>query len=201
MTSSPESPASSRGALPGLPGELRKHAFTWLLVRGILALLLGLLLFLAPTVGAAAIGIFVAVSIGVWLIFDGAIICALAFRAKGVGATGWGWGLAAGILTILAGLGALIFPLAIAAFLGLFILWALALGLVVRGVAELGERRLGGWGIALGVIDILFGISFAILLIANPGSALVSLVWVGGIYGVIFGIAGIVTAFSVRKAR
>lgn len=183
-----------------LPGQLRKHTFTWLLVRGVLAIILGILLLAAPGVGAAAIGIFVAVSIGVWLILDGAIVCALALRVKGAGAPAWGWALAGGILAILAGLVVMIFPLASAALVGLFILWAMALGLILRGAAELGDRRLGGWGVALGVINILFGAVFAIILFTNPASALISLVWVAGIYGLVCGVAEIVTAFRVRSA-
>lgn len=203
MSTSPDSTprnAAPASLLAGLGEDLRKRTFTWLLVRGILALILGILLFVAPGFGAAAIGIFVAFSIGLWLIMDGTILCSMALRDKKVGAAKWGWVLAGGILTLLSGLVVLIFPLAIAAFLGLFILWTMAIALVLRGVADLGDRHLGGWGIALGVINILFGVVFAILLFANPTSALVSLVWVAGVYGVVFGVTGIVTAFRVRNA-
>lgn len=171
------------------------------MIRGIVAVLLGILLLLAPGLGAATVGVFIVVCIGVWLIIDGFATSALAFRERKAGASGWGWTLAGGIAAILAGVLALIFPLSIAAFGGLMILWFMAIGLFVRGALEIGSRRLGGWGIALGILNILFGILFVFVIIMNPAVALVSLVWVAAIYGIVFGIAAIVLAFQVRKAK
>ena len=181
--------------------DLKKTSFSWLLIRGIAAVLLGVLLLIAPGLGAATVGIFIVVCIGVWLIIDGFATSALAFRERKAGAPGWGWTLAGGIAAILAGVLALIFPLSIAAFGGLMILWFMAIGLFVRGALEIGSRRLGGWGIALGILNILFGILFVFVIIMNPAVALVSLVWVAAIYGIVFGIAAIVLAFQVRKAK
>ena len=192
----------SSGSLVGdAIDDLKKTSFSWLLIRGIVAVLLGILLLLAPGLGAATVGVFIVVCIGVWLIIDGFATSALAFRERKAGAPGWGWTLAGGIAAILAGVLALIFPLSIAAFGGLMILWFMAIGLFVRGALEIGSRRLGGWGIALGILNILFGILFVFVIIMNPAVALVSLVWVAAIYGIVFGIAAIVLAFQVRKAK
>lgn len=192
----------SSGSLVGdAIDDLKKTSFSWLLIRGIVAVLLGILLLLAPGLGAATVGVFIVVCIGVWLIIDGFATSALAFRERKAGAPGWGWTLAGGIAAILAGVLALIFPLSIAAFGGLMILWFMAIGLFVRGALEIGSRRLGGWGIALGILNILFGILFVFVIIMNPAAALVSLVWVAAIYGIVFGIAAIALAFQVRKAK
>ena len=192
----------SSGSLVGdAIDDLKKTSFSWLLIRGIVAVLLGILLLLAPGLGAATVGVFIVVCIGVWLIIDSFATSALAFRERKAGAPGWGWTLAGGIAAILAGVRALIFPLSIAAFGGLMILWFMAIGLFVRGALEIGSRRLGGWGIALGILNILFGVLFVFVIIMNPAVALVSLVWVAAIYGIVFGIAAIVLAFQVRKAK
>ncbi|MFE1513969.1 DUF308 domain-containing protein [Corynebacterium bovis] len=82
----------------------------------------------------------------------------------------------------------------------LLVLWLLAVGLVIQGVIEFIDTRLGGWGILLGVVNIIFGVLIGILLLTHPASSLAALVWLAGIYGIVFGIAAIVSAFRVRSA-
>jgi len=180
--------------------RLKKTSFTWLLVRGVLGVLMGLLLLMAPLVAGGTIGVFVVVTLAVWLIFDGGASCALALRDKRAGTKGWGWALAGGIAAIVAGLFGLIFPLQIATLGGLALLWFLAIGMVVRGILEIGDRRLGGWGIALGVVNVLFGIALGILILAHPAAALAALIWVSGVYALVFGVMAIVLAVKIRKA-
>ncbi|MFJ3956678.1 DUF308 domain-containing protein [Arthrobacter sp. NPDC090010] len=189
-----------RDSFQSLSEEIRGIGFAVLLTRGILALLLGLLLLFAPGLGGAAIGVLVVVSIGVWLVFDGFSTCGLAMREKRAGFPGWGWALAGGIAAIVAGVLALIFPLSTAAFGTLMVLWFMAIGLVVRGVLELGDRRLGVTGVVLGILNILFGLFLAVMIVANPASALVALIWVAGVYGVVFGVVSIIMAFRIRNA-
>jgi uncharacterized membrane protein HdeD (DUF308 family) len=179
--------------------DLRKGAFAWLLTRGILGVLLGLLLFFFPLASGTGIAIAVGVIIGIWLVLDGGSSCALAFREKRAGSK-WGWTLVGGIAAILAGVLALIFPAILGSLGGLMVLWFMAIGMMVRGVLELGDTRLGGWSIAFGIINLVFGILLAVVTLLNPGATLAGLVWVGGIYGAVFGIATIVAAVKLRKA-
>lgn len=179
--------------------SLLKTSFVWLLIRGILAVLFGLIM-LMPVFGATVLAVFVAVTIGVWLFADGVISIVLSQRERKSGIRGWGWSLAAGIAAVLAGIVALIFPLTTGAVVGLFVLWAMAFGLIVRGIFELGSRGTG-WARWIGVLNIAFGIGLALGLIFASGAALLALVWVVGVYGIFFGFAAIITAFQVRKIR
>lgn len=197
MSSEPRVPMPPRESLAE---AARTGAFAWLLIRGILALIIGLILFIAPVRGGAAVGAFVVASIGVWLIFDGFVTGGLAFRERRASVRGWGWTLFGAVGAIIAGILALIFPFATGVFLGIMVLWFMAAGLFVRGLLELGDRHLGGWNIALGIINMLFGLWLALTVFVAPGEALFTLAWVGGIYGIVFGIASIVAAVQIRKA-
>jgi uncharacterized membrane protein HdeD (DUF308 family) len=56
----------------------------------------------------------------------------------------------------------------------------------------------GEWALILGgVLSVIFGIILAVL----PGVGLLTLVWLIGIYAIVFGIALIVLAFRVRGTR
>lgn len=179
---------------------MRKGAFTWLLTRGILGVLLGLLLLFAPIGSGVAIAILVGIAIGAWFILDGVSSIALSVREKKVGDKKWGWAMVGGIAAIIAGILVLIFPGVAGAFTGMMIVWFMAIGLMIRGVLELGDTRIGAWGIVLGIVNLVFGIALAVLAILNPGGTLLALIWVGGIYGIVFGVASIVAAVKLKKA-
>jgi uncharacterized membrane protein HdeD (DUF308 family) len=178
---------------------MRKGAFAWLLTRGILGVLLGLLLFFFPLASGAGIATAVGIIIGLWLILDGASSCGLAVHEKKVGSK-WGWTLVGGIAAILAGVLALIFPAVLGSLGGLMVLWFMAIGMMVRGILELGDTRLGGWSIGLGILNLVFGIWLAVMTLLNPGGTLVGLVWVGGVYGVVLGVSSIVAAIRLKRA-
>jgi uncharacterized membrane protein HdeD (DUF308 family) len=178
---------------------MRKGAFTWLLTRGILGVLLGLLLFFFPLASGAGIATAVGIVIGLWLILDGASSCGLAVHEKKAGSK-WGWTLVGGIAAILAGVLALIFPAVLGSLGGLMVLWFMAIGMMVRGILELGDTRLGGWSIGLGILNLVFGIWLAVMTLLNPGGTLVGLVWVGGVYGVVLGVSSIVAAIRLKRA-
>lgn len=179
---------------------MRKGAFTWLLVRGILGILLGLLLLFAPIASGTAIAIMVGIGIGIWFVLDGASSITLSMREKKVGDKKWGWALVGGIAAIIAGILVMVFPGFAGAFTGLMVVWFMAIGMMVRGVLELGDTRMGGWSIALGIINLVFGIWLGAMAMLNPSGTLLALIWVGGVYGIVFGIASIVAAVRVKRA-
>jgi uncharacterized membrane protein HdeD (DUF308 family) len=76
----------------------------------------------------------------------------------------------------------------------------MAIGMMVRGILELGDTRLGGWSIGLGILNLVFGIWLAVMTLLNPGGTLVGLVWVGGVYGVVLGVSSIVAAIRLKRA-
>lgn len=184
----------------GRLGALRSAGFNALLIRGILGIILGVLLLIAPLTSATILATMVVLFIGFWLILDGLTACSFAFKEKKHDVSGWGWTLAGGIAAVLIGIGAIIYPLTAAVAGTLIILWFLVAGLLIRGVLELGDRQLGGWGIALGIINILAAIVIAVALWTNPAVALGAFIWVAAIYGIVFGIVAVIAAFKVRNA-
>jgi uncharacterized membrane protein HdeD (DUF308 family) len=114
--------------------------------------------------------------------------------------SGWGWKLFMGLLSIIAGVMILRYPL-ISAFTipAIFILILGIQGLIVGIVGLVMAFKGGGWGAGiLGALSIVFGG----ILIANYSSPamVVTLVWVTAVFAVIGGIAQIVQAFGMRKA-
>lgn len=108
--------------------------------------------------------------------------------------------IAEGVLAVLAGIVALAWPgITAVALLFLIAIWA-----IVTGVVEiLGAFRTGGAGgvewllILSGVVSIIFGI----LLFVWPHLGLLALVWLIGIYAVIYGVIMLVRAISGEAPR
>lgn len=108
--------------------------------------------------------------------------------------------IAEGVLAVLAGIVALAWPgITAVALLFLIAIWA-----IVTGVVEIiGSFRLGGAGgvewllILSGVVSIIFGI----LLFVWPHLGLLALVWLIGIYAVIYGVIMLVRAISGEVPR
>jgi uncharacterized membrane protein HdeD (DUF308 family) len=183
------------GSVEVLADEFRSAVFWWLLIRGVLALAFGLLMLFMPGAGAAALGIV----IGVWLLLDGITGCAIAVQRKRTGRR-WGMPLLGGIVALLTGLAVVVFPYTVAVVGGVAVLWILAIGLAVRGILEITDRRSGKWGSFLGLINVVVAIVLAIVMFVNPLIALGALVIVVGIYGVVFGLSAILNAVRVRRA-
>ncbi|MDR0990014.1 MAG: DUF308 domain-containing protein [Propionibacteriaceae bacterium] len=187
---------SFRAAFQGLiPPELQRQFGTLTIIRGVLAILIGAALLFAPLMAMAVI----AMVIGIWLIVDGIVEITRAWRMHKDGVTDWGWVLAAAIISVVVGLLVAIFPLSTAFFGGLLLLWIFGIGLVVRGIVLLAQRQYGGWGIALGIIDIVFGVVMIGLTWFNPAATLFALIWVAAIYGFVAGISLIVAGASLRN--
>jgi uncharacterized membrane protein HdeD (DUF308 family) len=154
----------------------------WVLVlRGVAAILFGILAFGAPTSGLLAL----VLVWGIYALADG-VLAVTHSAQRGRSGERWGWlffeglvGIAAGILTFTRpGLTAMALLIVIA-------VWA-----IVTGVAEIATairvRRYirGEWMLALtGVLSIAFGV----LLLAFPGSGALALVWLIGTYAIVFG--------------
>src|SRR6187402_3113092 len=120
------------GTLTNPLTDLAKGVWWLLLLRGILAIVFGIIALLAP--GAALTG--VAIVYGAYAVVDGiaAIVHALQLRATN---PRWGWLLASGIATTLAGLIALILPGVAALFGGLFVLWTIVFWTIMTGALGL----------------------------------------------------------------
>ena len=164
-----------------------------LLLRGIAAVLFGLAALFWPGLTLYVLVIF----FGAYVLVDG--VFAIAAGIRGSGGRGWLL-LAEGVLGVLAGLVALFWP-GISALVLLYVIaaWAIFTG-ILKVVMAISLRREieNEWLMILsGVLSVVFGV----VLGALPGVGLLSLVWLVGIYALIFGVALIVLGFRVRGHR
>jgi uncharacterized membrane protein HdeD (DUF308 family) len=172
-------------------GDLTRN--WWVVVlRGVLAILFGLLAFFMPGITLAALVLL----FGAWALVDGVFAIVSATRRQ-AGQPWWALvikgvaGIGAGIITIFwPGITALSLLLIIAA-------WAIVSGAFEIVAAVRLRRQLEGeWLLVLaGLASIVFGT----LLIVSPGAGALALVWVIGAYAVVFGL--LFTVLGVRLRR
>ena len=172
--------------------DLLQHRWSALLLRGIVAIALGLLVWSKPGI---SLSLFV-VAFGVWALIDGVVTSWLAFEDRPQKA--WGWMLLAGVIGIVIGLMALARPGATAlALLFLVATWAVARGILEIAVAiSLRKELAGEWRLLIaGILSIAFGA----IIFARPGSGLLAVLWLVGFYAVLYGIMLVMLAFKARS--
>lgn len=162
------------------------------IVRGILAILFGVLAFFAPGLGIAVlVGLFAA-----WVIIDGIGNIIAGVRGRGRDRSWW-LELLEGTVGIAAGLIALIFPAYAAQVLMILIAaWAIVTG-VLEIVAAIRLRELISgevWMGLAGVASILFGV----ILLVFPAAGALSLVWLISSFAIVFGIFLILLGWRLR---
>ncbi len=154
----------------------------WAIVlRGIAAIIFGLLAFSVPGITVRALVLLFAA----YAFVDGAFaIAAAVYRADRGGS--WGAMLLRGTLGVVASIGAIVWP-GMTALVLLYVIagWALATGIVEIGAAiHLRKIISGEWMLALsGVLSIVFGAA----LIAYPSAGILAVVWMIGTYAILFG--------------
>jgi uncharacterized membrane protein HdeD (DUF308 family) len=178
-----------------LAGPLMVHALAknwWLiLLRGICAVIFGLLTFAWPGVTLAVLVLFY----GAFAFADG--VLALVAAVMGQPAPRW-WLAIVGVLGLAAGLITLMMP-GITALILLYCIafWAIAIGVMqIFGAIRLRKEIDNEWMlIASGIISVLFGL----ILIVNPGAGAMGVLFVIGVYAVIHGIILITLAMRLRR--
>jgi uncharacterized membrane protein HdeD (DUF308 family) len=162
-----------------------------LLLEGIAAIIIGILLFTDTEQTVFTLVLF----LGIWWFIGGIIDLIMLFfdRRK------WGWRLVSGILGIIAGLVIIRHPMWAAVLVPATLAWILGFVGIIIGVMALIQAFQGaGWGAGiLGVISIVLGI---ILLGANIGVAVGTIIYAAAIWAIIGGIIAVVMAFRVRSA-
>jgi uncharacterized membrane protein HdeD (DUF308 family) len=183
-------------ANPALPASPMLHALSknwWLLLlRGIAAIVFGVLTFVWPGITLLTLVLFY----GVFALIDGVLAIAAAVMG-GQPAPRW-WlaivgllGIAVGILTFMwPGITAVVLLLVIAA-------WAIAMGIfeIVGAIRLRKEIDNEWWLIAAGAISVLFGLS----LIVQPQTGALALLFVIGVYAILHGISLVWLALRLRK--
>lgn len=177
---------------------LVKGVWWWVLIRGIFAIIFGVVALFLP--GAALVA--VAIVVGAYALVDGIMTVAQALRHRGV--KGWGWLLTSGILTAIAGIVTLIVPGLVGEFGALVLLWTIVIWNIITGVMTLSSLSglQGGtrtWGIISGIVSIIFGVVIGVIVLVNPASAILAFIWVTGLWAIIFGLALVVGAIVVRS--
>jgi uncharacterized membrane protein HdeD (DUF308 family) len=188
------------GTITAPLASLAKGVWWLLLLRGVFAVLFGIIALAAP--GAALTGL--AIVFGAYAVVDGitAVVHAVQIRKSN---PRWAWLLVSGVLTTLAGLIALVLPGIVGTYGGLFVLWTIIVWSFITGV--MGLRSAAGAhagraktvGIVSGILSIVFAVILAVLVFVTPFAAVLTLVWTVGIWAIIFGVMLIVTAIMVRS--
>jgi len=165
----------------------------WLfLVRGILAIIFGIIALVSPGIALLAfIYVFAA-----YAILDGITAIVVSFRERS-SFRGWWVLLIEGIAGIIFGILAFGWPGETAlVLLYLVAFWALVTGIMEIGSAFIVPGSAGQrWGVGLaGLLSIIFGI----ILIVYPGSGLLAILWLVGIFAIVFGVSLIIQGFQIR---
>ena len=166
----------------------------WVFVlRGVVASLFGVLAFLRPSITLEALVLLFAF----WALFDGVFALISSVGAAEAHEPWWPLVLI-GLLGIAAGIVTLRWP----GITALALLFVVAYWSIFRGILEIAAAvRLRNliqgepWLILGGIASIAFGV----LLVISPGSGLLAVIWLVGIYAVIFGIAGLMLGLRLKS--
>ncbi|OBA33427.1 hypothetical protein A5767_15260 [Rhodococcus sp. 852002-51564_SCH6189132-a] len=172
--------------------SLLKQIWWVVLLRGILAVLFGVVALVWPGITVWAL----VVVFAAYAIIDGIVLVVQSVRDK---PEGWGWWLAMGVVSVLAGLVALFWPgITALALLYVIAFYAILFGItgIVGGIRFRKVPESGWvWSVLAGVVAVLFGI----VLLIFPGEGILSLIVLLGIYAILFGVLLVILAFQARS--
>lgn len=171
------------------------HRSWWvLLLRGVVAIVFGLLTWMQPAISLAALML----TFGVFVLVDGALGVYTAIRGRERMHHWWVvllWGVVGvvvGVLTVIApGVTAFVMTIYIA-------VWALVTGVLeIIAAVRLRKEIEGEWLlIAGGVISVVFG-GFVL---AQPAAGMMAILWVLAAYAMVFGVIMVLLALKLRKS-
>ena len=174
--------------------SMLRRSWWLLLLRGIVAVLFGLTLWLEPGISLSALVLL----FGAYCLVDGIFSLWTAIAGPRDNESWWLLllgglvGIGVGILTFMSpGITAL-------ALLFYIAIWAIVTG-VLEIVAAIRLRKEidNEWMLLLaGLVSVAFGV----LIAARPGAGALGVLWVLGFYAIVFGVLLLILAFRVRKA-
>ena len=173
---------------------LAKRIWIFAMIRGVLAIIFGLIALFAPIATAIAL----AIVIGVFAIVTGVFDIIEAIRHRG--SSSMVLRIVLGAVSILFGILVLVWPGISLAILVIVVgVWAIVTG-VLQVMSSVRHRAVPDsgwvWGIIGGAVSILFGV----VVLIWPTAGLVTVIWIIGIWAVVWGIILIVLAVKLRKA-
>ncbi|WP_444915288.1 HdeD family acid-resistance protein [Microbulbifer sp. EKSA008] len=164
-----------------------------LLLRGIVAVIFGVLTFVWPGLSLLTLVLL----FGVYAFLDGIFSLVAAVMGRHKSTPLW-WLIVSGLISLAAGIVTFIFPQVTALVLVIFIgAWALVRGIFeIVGAVRLRKEIDNEWLlIAIGVLSVIFGIA----ILVSPGAGALALLWVIGAYAIILGLPLIWLSFRLRK--
>ena len=173
---------------------LKRH--WWVpVIRGIAAIVFGIIAFVYPGITVATLVLF----FGAWVLIDGIfrVVGAIGHRASD---PDWGWHIVIGIVGIIVGLLTFHAPQITALALIIYVAaWALMIRATEIAFAIKLRREIKGeWFLILmGLASIIF----AILLLWNPIAGAAAVIWLIAWYAVVLGILAIFFGFRLKALR
>jgi uncharacterized membrane protein HdeD (DUF308 family) len=181
--------------MPGILAALYQRTWWSLLIRGIAAIVLGILALVWPD---QVLDVLVRI-LGIFVLVVGAAftIAALAHRDEG---RHWLRQLIPGIIGIVVGIMTIAWPAGITTVLiYLIALWALIHGITeIHSALKLRKDVEGEWmPLIIGIASVVIGV----ILILRPIMAAAALIWLVGLFVLILGVFWLIMAFRARKWR
>lgn len=169
--------------------------WAWIALRGVCALIFGLLSLALPGVTLTVLVILW----GSYALVDGVLALVAGVRMRENGKPLWPL-IIVGLLGIAAGIVTFLWP-GLTALTLIFIIgcWAIAIGLFqIIAAVRLRKHLRGEWLHALsGLLSIVFGLA----VVLRPGAGAIALVWLIGWFAIFFGVLLLGLAFKLRKPR
>ena len=166
-----------------------------LLIRGILAIVFGVLALVNPVVTLAVLVMFFAA----YAIVDGIFSILMSLTAP-KSYRGWGWLLASGIAGITIGVLTFLWP-GVTAVLVLYwmLAWLVVTGVfqIIAGIRLRNEITGEFWLILGGILSVVLGL----YLMANPAVGALAVLWMLAFYALVAGILMIIVAFRLKGFR
>jgi uncharacterized membrane protein HdeD (DUF308 family) len=168
--------------------------YWWAVVlRGVAALIFGLVALIWPQITLLTL----VIVFGAYAVVDGVLALGSAITGGRTTAGSRGWLAVEGVLGIIAGIVALVWP----GITALVLLWLIAFWALVTGIFEivaavrLRREIRGEWMLALsGALSVLFGL----LLIVWPASGARAVAFLIGLYAIVFGVALVALGLRLR---
>ena len=165
------------------------------LMRGILLVVVGILMFTQPGTTLLSLLWFM----GIYWIVDG--VFSLIEGVRGHPEKSRIWMFIRGIVSILAGIFILGNPLVAGLISGSFLTYLIGFTVIISGLMMIfagrekdGARQWSVWGLIMGILYVLFGL----FVITHPLVTLASLVWIFSIWAIVAGVVAVVMAFRLR---
>jgi len=178
-------------AIGAMVQELTR-SWGWIVFRGVVAILFGVLAFAMPGLTLTALVILW----GAYALSDGLLALIAAFRIRDAGKPMWPL-IVVGLLGIAAGVLTFMQPQMTALVLLSFIAaWALITG-IFQVVAAIRLRKMisNEWWLALsGLLSIAFGVA----MLARPNAGALAVIWIIGWYAIVFGVVLVMLGFRIK---